>query len=491
MTEDNPKAPGLLQSWTPIIFLVILLSLSVYLFGEDSSYGANQIALLFAAGVAAIIGGFNGFRWKQIEEGIVRGISLALSALLILFAVGSLIGSWILSGVVPTMIYYGMELLSPDWFYLASCIICALVAISIGSSWTVAGTIGISLMGVAIGMGLSPEITAGAVISGAYFGDKMSPLSDTTNLAPAVAGTELFTHIKHMVWTTVPSLFIAMILFMLLGLKGSEVANLSVMNELQQKIVTMFDPNIFLLLPMVLVFIMAMKKVPAFPTIMTGALVGGIFAIIFQPEQVAKLADMNGSMGMIKGVWISLFDGFKSDSGLPTLDKLLSRGGMSSMLVTVWLILSAMTFGAVMETTGMLKKIVDTFLSMVNSTGSLILTTICTCIGVNILAADQYIAIVLPGRMYRAEFARRKLAPQNLSRTLEDSATLTSVLIPWNTCGAYMAATLGVATFAYAPFAFFNWINPIVAIIYGFTNFKIVPMKFETEGSLAMASERG
>ena len=487
MKNTKIKAPSLLQSWTPIMLLVLMLSLSVHLFGEESSYGANQIALILSACFAALLGVYNGMKWKQIEAGIVKGISMSLGALLILLAVGSLIGTWILSGVVPTMIYYGLELLSPNWFYVASCAICALVALSIGSSWTVAGTIGISLMGVGIGMGLSPEITAGAVISGAYFGDKMSPLSDTTNLAPAVAGTELFTHIRHMVWTTTPSLIIALILFTFLGLNSAGNANLSAMVNLKNSLHVQFQPNIILLFPLLLVFGMAMKKIPAFPTIMTGAIVGGLFAVVFQPNHVTHLAGLDGGLGMLKGVWMALFDGYKADTGLPTLDKLLSRGGMSSMMITVWLILSAMTFGAVMETTGKLQRIVNALLSMVHSTGSLILTTIATCIGTNILAADQYIAIVLPGRMYRAEFARRKLAPENLSRTLEDSATLTSPLIPWNTCGAYMAVTLGVATLSYAPYAFFNWINPIVAVIYGFMNIKITPMEEEIPVNLELA----
>ncbi len=479
--QDHLKPPTLLQALIPLIFLMIMLFLSVRLFGSDSSSGANQIALLLAAGVAALVGVKNGFSWKLIEQGIVRGISMSLGALLILLAVGSLIGSWIISGVVPTMIYYGLQIMSPHWFYLSTCVICAIVAISIGSSWTVAGTIGISMMTVAAGMGLSAEITAGAVISGAYFGDKMSPLSDTTNLAPAVAGTDLFSHIGHMVWTTLPSLIIAMIIFMFLGFGYDAAANTNDIAQFLQQIETTFSPSLIMLLPVALVFGLAAMRFPAFPTIMIGAIVGAIFALIFQPEQVKHLSGLQGGMGLLKGVWISLFDGYKSDTGVTALDKLLSRGGMSSMLTTVWLIITAMTFGAVLETVGILTKIVDSLLKLVHSTGSLIATTIFTCIGMNIIAADQYIAIVLPGRMYRAEFARRKLDPKNLSRTLEDSATLTSALVPWNTCGAFMAATLGVATLSYAPYAFFNWINPIVAIIYGFLNIKIVPLKEKKE----------
>ncbi len=343
-------------------------------------------------------------------------------------------------------------------------------------------------MGVAAGLGLSPEITAGAVISGAYFGDKMSPLSDTTNLAPAVAGTDLFSHIRHMVWTTAPSLTIALVIFLIIGLGKHGTADTASIGLIRAQIETLFNPSLWLLLPMLLVFVMAGLKFPAFPTIMIGALVGVLFALIFQPDRVQALSGMSGAIGQVKGVWISLFDGYQAHTGLKELDNLLSRGGMSSMLNTVWLILTAMAFGAAMEITGLLKRIVDAILTRVHSTASLIVATILSCIGMNIIAADQYISIVIPGRMYRAEFARRKLAAKNLSRTLEDGGTLTSALIPWNTGGAYMAATLGVATFAYAPFAFFNWINPIVAIIYALFNFKIVPLE-EDEISVQSATQ--
>jgi NhaC family Na+:H+ antiporter len=481
------QTPSLWQALIPVLCLVVMLFYSVRLFGSDSSYGANQIALLIAAGIAALVGIRLGYSWKYIEKGIVKGISMALAAILILLAVGSLIGTWIASGVVPTLIYYGLDLLSPKVFYLASCLICAVVAISIGSSWTVAGTVGVSLMGVAVGMGLSPEITAGAVVSGAYFGDKMSPLSDTTNLAPAVAGTDLFSHIRHMTWTTMPSLFIALVIYAVIGMGVDHQAATENVAQIQGRIQELFDPAWYLLLPVLLVLVMAGMKFPAFPTIMIGALVGGVFALAFQPERLQELSGAEGFLGDIKGVWMALFAGYKANTGISALDELLTRGGMASMLNTVWLIVTALAFGAVMETVGLLQKIVDSVMTLVHSTGSLIFATITTCIGMNIIAADQYIAIVIPGRMYRIEFARRRLAPKNLSRTLEDSATLTSALIPWNTCGAYMAGTLGVATLAYAPFAFFNWINPIIAIIYGFLNFKIVPVADDVTTESAMA----
>ena len=475
--NGQQKAPTVLQALTPVAVLIGLLSFSVYLFGEDASYGPNQIALCIGAAVAAILGWRNGQRWEDIEQSIISGVTVSLKPILILFSVGLLIGSWILSGTVPTMIYYSLLILDPAIFYVASCIICALIALSIGSSWTVAGTVGIALIGAAAGMGLSVEVTAGAIISGAYFGDKMSPLSETTNLAPAVAGTDLFTHIGHMVWTTLPSILITLVLFTVVGL------NIETSSSAEDLAITMgllndnFTLNVFMLLPVVALLVMANKRLPPIPTIMTGAMIGVVLALIFQRPAIMQLASdaPNAMLGLLKGVWYTLFDGFVLNSGNATLDDLMTRGGMSSMLNTVWLILCAMVFGAVMDHTGLLRCLVSYALSFVHNTGSLIATTVATCIGANIITSDQYIAVVLPGRMYKMEYEKRHLDMKNLSRTLEDAGTVTSPLIPWNTCGAYMAGTLGVATFAYLPYCFFNLINPVVAVIYGFTNFKIAP----------------
>tara|TARA_A100001037_G_scaffold53226_1_gene45311 strand:- start:1416 stop:2855 length:1440 start_codon:yes stop_codon:yes gene_type:complete len=475
--QNNPKTPTMLDVLTPIVLLIIMLSFSVYLYGDDSSYGANQIALILSACVAAIVGIKNGYKWKDIESGIVKGIGMGMSAILILLAVGALIGTLIMSGTVPAMIYYGLNILSPSIFYFATCIICAIAALSIGSSWTVAGTLGVALMGIATGLGLSPSITAGAVISGAYFGDKMSPLSDTTNLAPAIAGTDLFTHIKHMLWTTGPSLVIALVMFLFIGLTTEISGNAQGLELIQTTLQNTFNISIVSFIPIIVIFILAYNKVPAFPTILIGALLAGLFSAILQPQIVKNFVDqpeLSTSLVMISGIWTALHSGFVLESGVEIVDDLLTRGGMASMLNTIWLVICALTFGAVLETTNLLKKLVESVLSLANSTGSLIITTIATCIGVNIIAADQYISIVLPGRMYRAEFARKKLAARNLSRTLEDSGTITSPLIPWNTCGAYMSASLGVATFSYLPFCFFNIVNPIIAIIYAIFNIKIV-----------------
>jgi NhaC family Na+:H+ antiporter len=471
---------------TPIIFLISLLACSVYLFGADSSYGANQIALVLATCVAALVGRRVGIPWLTAQEGIIDGIRVGLGPTLILLAVGMLIGTWILCGTVPAMIYYGVQVLNPGIFYAASAAICAIVAISIGSSWTVAGTLGIGLMGISGSFDLSPAITAGAIISGAYFGDKLSPMSDTTNLASAATGVDLFDHIRHMLWTTIPSFAIALVIFAFIG--SSDGTTPQEIEALQQSLTTEFNIGPHLLLPLGLMLVLVYKRFPAYPSIVISALTGAVFALLFQPESVIKLAGggegMNSFFALFKGIWISLFDGYSSDSGNDFLDALLSKGGMSSMLNTVWLIICALGLGGVLERTGILYYMLQLALKGVKSTGSLITTTVLTCIATNVLAADQFIAVALPGRMYKDEFERRGLSRLNLSRTLEDSATLTSALIPWNTCGAYMSATLGVATISYAPFAFFNLFCPVIAIIYGFANVALKPVETEADSTL-------
>ncbi|KAA1189767.1 Na+/H+ antiporter NhaC [Pseudohalioglobus sediminis] len=483
MSHPKQSITGL-QALAPILFLVVLLACSVYLFGADSSYGANQIALILATCVAALVGRRCGVSWREAQEGIVHGISLGLGPVLILLAVGMLIGTWILCGTVPTMIYYGVKILDPSLFYAASAAICAIVAVSIGSSWTVAGTLGIGLMGIAGSFGLSPAITAGAIISGAYFGDKLSPMSDTTNLASAVTGVDLFAHIRHMLWTTVPSFTLALLLFAVLG--SSEGATPEEITSLQTALSDQFNIGLHLLLPLLLMLTLVFLRLPAFPAIVVSALAGAVFALLFQPQQVAVLAGETGDLSapfvQLKGVWTALFAGFSADSGNIFLDELLSKGGMESMLNTVWLIISALGFGGVLERTGILGYLLQVALRSVNSVGSLVTTTVVTCIGTNALAADQFIAIAIPGRMYRQAYRERGLSALNLSRTLEDSATLTSALIPWNTCGAYMSATLGIATLSYAPYAFFNLLCPLVAIVYGYFHIALKPASHDAEG---------
>ncbi|MBU0914404.1 MAG: Na+/H+ antiporter NhaC [Gammaproteobacteria bacterium] len=472
------KAPSFLDASIPLIVLVLLLSLSVYLYGSDSSYGANQIALFVAAFVGVIIGLKNGYGWADIEQAMVKGISLSLGALLILFSVGALIGTWLLAGTVPSLIYYGLQLLDPSWFYAASCLLCAVVAISIGSSWTTAATIGVALIGVAAGLGMSPAVTAGAIVSGAYFGDKMSPVSETTNLAPAVAGSNLFDHIRHMTWTTIPSLVLALIIFAVMGFNADASADDSQIRAISEALQQHFVISPIMLVPLLVLMAMAVKKVPAFPTVFIGALLGGVWAVLFQPELIAKMADpaLNTVLATLKVVWSTLHGGFVIETQNAELDKLLNGGGMVKMLNTCWLIFSAMMFGAVLEHIGLLRKFVEAILHKAHSTGSLITSTIATCIATNILTADQYMAIVMPGRMFKEEYERRGLAPVNLSRTLEDGGTITSPLIPWNTCGAYMHGVLNVNPLDYAIYAFFNLINPVLAVIYAYMGIKVLKL---------------
>ncbi len=492
MSSSAPNVPSstkniasipLALALLPVILLMIMLAGSVYYFSDDSSYGANQIALLIAAAIAALIGIKLGHKWDDIEKGIIDGISNAMIAVLILLMVGALIGSWMLAGTVQSLIYYGLMLISAEWFYAAACLVCGISAMSIGSSWTVAGTLGVAFMGMAAAMQLDPAITAGAVISGAYFGDKLSPLSDTTNLASAVTETPLFVHIQNLLWTTVPSFIIALLLFVLLAADPTETSAQSI-QQTMQGLEENFDIGLHLLIPVLFVFALAWLKVSALPTIFAGALLGGVFAVIFQDQALLRFIESSGfeaGLSMIEqnllAVWVVLFDGYTSNTGYESLDSLLSRGGMSSMLNTVWLILCAMTFGSVMEQVGLMERILTSIMSSIESTTGLIVTTVFTCIGANIMTADQYIAIVLPGRMYKLEYAKRGLASQNLSRTLEDAATMTSPLIPWNTCGAYMAGTLGVATLTYLPYAFLNLLGPILCIAFALTHFRIIPLQ--------------
>ncbi len=479
------KTPSLSDALIPIVSLIIMMGGSVYLFGDNSSFGPNQIALLLGVGISAIIGLKNGYTWASIEKNIVKGISMSLGACLILLAVGALIGTWMLAGTVPTLIYYGLALLNPSFFYAAACLICAVVAMSIGSSWTTAATVGVALMGVSTGMDMSPAITAGAVISGAYFGDKISPLSETTNLAPAVAGTNLFEHIKYMLWTTIPSFVIALILFLIIGLRENGAESAQRIAEMQSLLAESFNLGVHLLIPLFVLLTLAVRKMPAFPAVFIGAILGAIWAALFQIDVVYSLSE-EGSKDAISAlivIWTALFDGVSFSTPDENLNSLLSRGGMSSMLNTIWLIICAMAFGAVLEGTGLLSRIVSTILKGANSAGAMVTRTILTCIGTNAVTADQYMAIVMPGRMYKEEFEKRGLDQLNLSRSLEDGGTLTSPLIPWNTCGAYMHGVLSVHPFEYFVYTFFNLINPIMAVIYAYVGIKILritPPKLKT-----------
>ncbi|NHH89566.1 Na+/H+ antiporter NhaC [Pseudoalteromonas sp. MB47] len=475
--EEKPiKQASFLDALIPITVLVCLLGAAVYLFGDNSSSGPNQIALLFATFTAALIGLKNGYTWKKLEQAMIEGITLSLGAIIILLMVGALIGTWLLSGTVPTLIYYGLQIINPSWFYAASCLICGIVAMSIGSSWTTAATIGVALLGVATGLGLEPVVTAGAVISGAYFGDKLSPLSETTNLAPAVAGADLFEHIHHMLWTTVPSFIIALIIFIFMGFNAGGSTEAGRIDEIVNLLEQNFNIGFEMLVPLVVLLFLAIRKMPAFPAISIGAVLGAIWAMLFQSDLINSQIDASQgqAIGYFKLVWTTFFDGFSIDTGDEKMDSLLSGGGMAGMLTTTWLIMTALMFGAIMEKTGLLDMFVKSILKIAKSTGSLITATIATCIGTNAVAADQYIAIVVPGRMFKDEYEKRGLKPVNLSRTLEDGGTITSPLIPWNTCGAYMQSVLLINPFDYAMYAFFNLINPFLAVVYAYFGIKIL-----------------
>jgi NhaC family Na+:H+ antiporter len=466
----------MLLSFAPIVLLVFLLFSAVQLFGADASYGPNQVALLIASAAAGLVGMYRGLSWAEVQESMVAGIKVGLGPILILLAVGGLIGSWMIAGTVPAMIYYGVSILNPSIFFAAAAIICALASISIGSSWTVAGTLGIGLIGIADSYGLSPAVAAGAIISGAYFGDKLSPLSDTTNLAAACTNVDLFAHIRHMLWTTVPAFCVALLFFSLIP-SGAATAPEQIA-ELRAAISQEFNVGVGVLIPLAVMIGLIWKRVPAYPAIMLATLAGILTALTLQTDVVRKFALMTNpeaTMPVVEGLWRTLFAGFEGTTTNEELNSLISKGGIASMLNTVWLIVSALAFGGVLERTGILKQILDSVLTLVKSTGDLVAATVTGGFITNILAADQFLAIALPGRLFSSTYDDRGLSRENLSRTLEDSATMTSALIPWNTCGAYMAATLGVATFDYAPYAIFNLACPLIAIGFGYLAFKQKP----------------
>ena len=459
----------MLLSLAPIALLVLLLSASVALLGSDASYGPNQVALIIASAATMLVGWRRGMSWQAIQDGMVGAITVSIMPMMILLSVGALIGSWIVSGTVPGMIYYGVQLLDPGFFYAASAMICALASLSLGSSWTVAGTLGIGLMGIATTYSLSPAITAGAIISGAYFGDKLSPLSDTTNLAAAAVGVDLFEHIKNMLWTTLPAFIAALVVFSLIGSEGAATPeNIAAIRAALGK---QFAISPWVLSPLALMLALIYWRVPAYPAILICTLAGALLAAGVQGDVVRELAlaaHPESPTPLVQGLWMALFSGYQSPEGLGEISKLLDKGGLASMLNTIFLILTAMTFGGMLDSTGILRQLLDQVLRGVKRTGDLILATVGGGFITNVLAADQFLAITLPGRLFTPAYDDRGLNRLSLSRTLEDSATLTSVLIPWNTCGAFMAATLGVATFEYAPYALFNLICPVLAVVFGY-----------------------
>ncbi|MBK5278744.1 MAG: Na+/H+ antiporter NhaC [Bacteroidia bacterium] len=469
------KRPKLIHALIPIASLIILLTINVMVLGSSAITGANQIALLLAAAIAGIISFRLGFTWNEIETSIVKSISSAMAAMLILLVIGSLSGTWLLSGIVPAMIYYGLKILNPTIFLFAACVICAIVSVATGSSWSTVATVGIALLGIGKALDIHEGVIAGAIISGAYFGDKMSPLSDTTNLAPAMAGTDLFTHIKYMMYTTVPTIVITLTIFLVWGFTLDTATTASDSSAVLLAIENKFNLNPILFIVPVLVIAMIVKKVPALPALLVGTLLGGLCAVIFQPQIIDQVSGIEGNY--LKSSFIAVMNSMTTTVNIQTenqmITDLLTSRGMSGMLNTIWLILCAMIFGGVMESSGLLYRIAEEIIKFANSTGSLVTSTAATCIFFNITASDQYMAIAVPGRMYASTYKEKGYKPELLSRTLEDAGTVTSVLIPWNTCGATQANVLGVATVAYAPFCFFCILSPIMTVLQAYLNYKI------------------
>ena len=469
------KSPTTFQALVPIIFLVILLSINVSIFGDDSLSGSIQIVLILSSAVASIIAFNLGFSWLDIQKGIVKSINSSLPSILILFLVGSLAGSWLLSGVVPAFIYYGIQILNAKIFLFAACVICIVVSMATGSSWTTSATIGIALIGIGRALDISDGLVAGAILSGAYFGDKMSPLSDTTNLAPAMAGSDLISHIKYLSLTTVPSIIISLVIFIVLGFNISDSIGLNNAEIISSAIKEKFYISPVLFIVPITVIILIYNKIKAVPALFVGVILGSVFALIFQSGLVVDVSNSEtlSSKALFSGTMISLYGSISINTSNPLVTDLLSSSGMFGMLDTIWLVICAMIFGGVMEKAGFLKQITSIILNKIKSSGSLISSTAGTCIFFNLTASDQYLSIVVPGKMYSSIYKEKGLAPENLSRTLEDGGTVTSVLVPWNTCGAYHASVLNVATLTYLPFCFFNLISPIMTILFAYLKIKI------------------
>ncbi len=468
MTETNlPRLPTMLEAIISILSLVLGIGISIFFFGLDP-----QIPMLLGVGVAGIIAWRCGYHWDAIQNAMVQGITNALPAIIILLVIGMLIGVWIISGVVPSLLYYGMKVLSPEIFLPSAVIICAITSLATGTSWGTTGTIGIALMGIGSGLGFPLPLVAGAVLSGSYFGDKMSPLSDTTNLAPAMAGTDLYTHIRHMANTSSIAFGLTLIIEVVLGLNySSEGGDLVKVTEILTTLDSHFVINPVMLIPPLVVMVASFKRVPALPGIAMGVIVAAIIGFGIQGVSFERMMNVG-------------FGGNTSETGVASVDDLLSRGGMESMLYTISIVFVAMMFGGIMEKTNQLKVLVAKILDKAESTGSLIASTVFTTLAANVLLCDQYMSVVMGARTYAQEFEARGIHAKNLSRIVEDSGTVTANLIPWNSGGAYQAGVLGVSTIAYAPFAFFCWLSPLVTLAFGFFNFNIPKIEDDPDTQL-------
>lgn len=470
------REPSLLDAIVPLLVLAVLVAGSIALFGLDALDGPIQVALILCFLVASLIALKNGHTWSDVERAAQSAFTSITSAAFILLSVGALIGVWNLAGTIPTLVYYGIQVLSPSWFYAATALICGIVAMSIGSSWTTAGTIGVGLLGVGAMLGVSPEITAGAVISGAYLGDKLSPLSETTVLTAQMVGVDVYQHVKRQAWTSVPAFLIAFAVFLVLSLVRAPDVHNPVGEEIElTKLGDIYNISPLNLLPLVLLAYLSIRKVPPTLALISATLFAGLLGAFLQPTVMRNFVAGTGNVVIesIKAVWLAMANGFSINSGIPEIDGLLSRGGMDSMLLTLWLIIGAVTFGAILEEFGLIMRLINPLVRSARSTGRLFATVFACAFGLNLVAGDQYIALVLPSRIFRLEFQRRGLAPTNLSRLAADSGTVTSPLVPWNSCGAFMGAVLGVATLSYAPYAIFNYASPILSVLYGITGFRI------------------
>jgi NhaC family Na+:H+ antiporter len=467
----QPKTPSLLQAIIPIVVLVSLLFANMFYF-DDALGGANQAVLLITAIVCGSIGWWNGVSWSLMREKILHTILSAMEAILILFLIGALSGAWMISGIIPMMIYYGIEIMHPSFLLVASVLICSMVSLATGSSWSTVATMGVAIIGIGNAFGLSQGLVAGAIISGAYFGDKMSPLSDTCNLSAAVAGTELFTHIRYLVYTTGPAWILTLIIFAFIGIFQSGGGSVDT-EYIRQGIAANFNTSPFLFLVPIILILIIVKKVPAIPAMIVGILLGVLFALLFQYQLLEHLITAEGFSNSYQVLLQSVFGEMSVHTGLKEVDNLLSTTGMIGMLNTIFLIMAALIFGGTMDACGCLKRITDSLLSFVTNRTSLIGSTLLTCIFFNITACDQYLAIVIPGKMLDKLYKEKGYKPEVLSRALEDSGTVTSVLVPWNSCGATQAKVLGVATLDYLPYCFFNILSPIVNLTITAFNIKI------------------
>jgi NhaC family Na+:H+ antiporter len=474
---SGPRPPSFADAIAPVVVLVVLLTLTIVLFGIDAANGPLQVALLTSAMVAGLVAFKNGHTAAALRDAAIGGVSSAMGAIFILLAVGALIGAWNMAGTIPTVVSYGIALLRPAIFYAAVAVICAVVGAVTGSSWTTAGTLGVAFLGMAPILGMSTTIAAGAVVSGAYMGDKMSPLSETTVLVPSLVGdVTVNQHIRGMLWTVGPSFGLAFLAYLIIGIMDDPAASAVGVDQARDALAEAFNISPINLLPLVLLIAVTLYKIPPFLGIFGVAVFSAVLACFTQTAAVKAFVDEPDQgvvLDSIEAVYQALANGFESASGNATIDDLFSSGGMSSMLTTVWLILAALSFAAIMEEAGFLNRLIAPIVHRAHTDAGAITSVAATSAGLNVVAGDQYVAVVLPSRVFRTEFARRGLAPRMLSRTVEDTGTVTSPLVPWNSCGAYMTGVLGVPTMEYLPYALFNLLNPLVALVYAFTGFRI------------------